>query len=241
MAYLETVKKQSTYGHLPNFAILSKTKLYLPNSQIQHNVLGKWSLDWIDSDRYVLGFIQQDEHGNIIFYITACYEFVNEGELQLITRLEFIQYWPKMYKPDPVLSLIHFIVFDNYQSKLPNITITSNVKPVVETQVVEQKPTVTKDLPKVIEEKPKATKDLPKVIEQKPKATKPALEFSVCKTDKPDVYHVYKNSKYVSTCLIPNMKTSKYMQDLFENKGVNDMIPMDMKLHEKSGKYYPNV
>ncbi len=176
MAYLETIKRQSTYGHLPNFAILSKTKLYLPNSKIQHNILGKWSLEWIDSDRYVLGFIQQDEHGNIIFYITACYEFFNENELKLITRLEFIDYWSKIYKPDLILSLIHFIVFDNYQSKLPNISINSVVKPVDELQ--------TKDVPKV-------AKDVPKVIKKEEGIVKPKLEFSVCKTDKPDVYHVY--------------------------------------------------
>jgi hypothetical protein len=236
MAYLDIIKKQSTYSHLPNFAVLSKTKLYLPNSQIQHNVLGKWSLEWTDSDRYVLGYIQQDEHENVIFYITACYEFFKEGELQLITRLEFIEYWSKMYKPDNFLSLIHFIVSDTYQSKLPNITIKTSVneetfveKPVAKKAVI-QNPYTEQE----VVQKPLAKQEVAQKATTK-------LEFSVCKTDKPDVYHVYKNKKYVSTCLIPNLKTSKYMQDLFENKGVNDMIPMDMKVHEKSGKYYPNV
>ena len=45
MTHMENIKKQSPYSHLPNFAILSKNKLYLPNLSTSSTILGKWSLD----------------------------------------------------------------------------------------------------------------------------------------------------------------------------------------------------
>jgi hypothetical protein len=66
-------------------------------------------------------------------------------------------------------------------------------------------------------------------------------KFQVCKTDKPDVYHVYQSNKYVSTCLISNMKTSLHMQNVFEHKQISEMVTMNMKLHVNTNKYYPII
>jgi hypothetical protein len=66
--------------------------------------------------------------------------------------------------------------------------------------------------------------------------------YLVCKTDKPDVYWVYnKDKEYISTCLIPNIKTSKYMNDLFSSKATNNFLELELKYHEKTSKYIPVI
>jgi hypothetical protein len=66
--------------------------------------------------------------------------------------------------------------------------------------------------------------------------------FQVCKTEKPDVYHVYLKGQHVSSCLIPNIKISKFMYDFFEHKNLYQLVSMkNLTLHEKSGKYIPYI
>ena len=236
MSFIQMIKKQSTYGHLPNFGVLSKNKLYLPNSSISHCILGKWSLDWIHSDRYLLGLVEQDQFSNITFKITSCYEFVDDDSLKLIGLSEFSGYWTRVYTYDPYLSLIHITISEYYQSNdnitpqkvIKNISEVPNapLKKIVETKIMKDSPPKP---PRFSDTVPVNIKETEEIV------------FKVCKTDKPDVYHVYQNGKYTSTCLIPNMKTSLYMQDLFENKNIGETVKMDMKLHEKTGKYYPNL
>lgn len=239
MSYLETVKTKSSYGHLPNFAILSKNKLYLPNVSTSTTILGKWSLEWIDSDRFVIGFVEQDDSKNISFNITSCYEFVKETELQLINRHNFIDFWNRVYKHEPLLNLVKIVVSDYYNSNGPNIVISE--KEVVHKSVspetvvhksVSQETVVHKSPLKEEFVAKKPNKELKeKVID--------SFEFTVSKTEKPDVYYVYKGGLQISTCLISNLKTSRYMQDVFEHKNIGERIGMNLKLHESTKRYIP--
>ena len=207
MTHMENIKKQSPYSHLPNFAILSKNKLYLPNLSTSSTILGKWSLDWINSDRYVLGFVEQDDHKNIFYQITSCYEFINGNVLQLIPKTEFTTYWNRVYKHEPLLTLIKFNISDFYSSNGANI-IVKKVEDIV--KQVTDKPLIVKqvaDNEKQVADKPKKIKE--KVIDN--------YEFTVAKTEKPDVYYVYKGINYISACLIYTLKISRYMQDVFEH------------------------
>jgi hypothetical protein len=257
MSYLETVKKQSPYGHLPNFAILSKNKLYLPNVSKNTTILGKWSLEWIDSDRFVIGFVEQDDSQNVSFKITSCYEFTKSSELQLINRHDFIDYWSRVYKHEPLLTLVKIVISDYYNSNGSNIVI-------VEKQVVPKEEVVHKSVSsetvvhklvssetvvhKSVSSETVVHKSRPKeeVVHKKPQ--KPIkekvidnFEFTVCKTEKPDVYYVYKGDKQFSSCLISNLKTSLYMQNVFEHKNIGDRIGMNLKLHENTKRYIPII
>jgi hypothetical protein len=291
MSYLEKIKKLSTYSHLPNFAILSKNKLYLPNSDNQYTILGKWSLDWIHSNRCAIGTVEQDDYHNITFQITSCYECTDEeSTFTLVPKSIFTQYWKRVYQHEPLLTYIHINISEFYQSSpivsplrsplvadlplkvacpkqdlplrsplvadLPKsskspIEVSSNsitnVRRLYDSpkhKEIIQNPNVTIDKVKntisstiQVLEKPETPKPKEKTIDLPNSSEK----FQVCKTDKPDVYHVYQSNKYVSTCLIPNMKTSRYMQDLFENKQISEMITMNMKLHVNTNKYYPII
>ena len=245
MSCLERIKQHS---NLPNFGILSKTKLYLPNANIQHNILGKWSLDWIDSDRCVIGFVEQDQSQNITFEITGCYEIMNDN-LTLINKSDFLLYWSGVFTYDPFLSIINITISDSYLKSdikenntfepMKNILSgnrlgeKTNPKPlIIENSKEESRPVKIKS-PKPVFVEAKKVKE--KVIDL------PTNSYQVCKTDKPDVYHVFQNKKYISTCLIPNMKTSRYMQELFEHKQIDEMVSMDMKLHINTNRYYPNL
>ena len=237
MTHMENIKKQSPYSHLPNFAILSKNKLYLPNLSTSSTILGKWSLEWINSDRYVLGFVEQDDHSNIFYQITSCYEFINGNVLQLIPKTEFTTYWNRVYKHEPLLTLIKFNISEFYSSNGANIMVKQVTdKPIVEKHV-EDKHLIVKhvaDKPcieKQVADKPKKIKE--KVIDN--------YEFTVAKTEKPDVYYVYKGNNYISACLISTLKISRYMQDVFEHKNVGERIPMSLKLHEGTKKYIPLI
>lgn len=66
-------------------------------------------------------------------------------------------------------------------------------------------------------------------------------KYLVCKTDKPEIYHVYNQNKYLATCLIPNIKTSQYMNSVFENLSIGKFIELSLKLHDKSNKYIPII
>jgi hypothetical protein len=267
MSYLETVKKQSPYGHLPNFAILSKNKLYLPNVSTSTKILGKWSLEWIDSDRFVIGFVEQDDSQNVSFKITSCYEFTKSSELQLINRHDFIDYWSRVYKHEPLLTLVKIVISDYYNSNGSNIVIVEKQvvpKEEVVHKSVSSETVVYKSLPKeevvhksvssetVVHKSPPKEevvhKSPPKeeVVHKKPqKLLKEKViggfEFTVCKTEKPDVYYVYKGDKQFSSCLISNLKTSLYMQNVFEHKNIGDRIGMNLKLHESTKRYIPII
>jgi hypothetical protein len=231
MSYLEVVKKQSPYGHLPNFAILSKNKLYLPNVSTSTTILGKWSLEWIDSERFVIGFVEQDDSQNVYFKITSCYEFYKNNELRLINRHDFIDYWSRVYKHEPLLTLVQITVSDYYTSNGSNVVIGEEVA----SKSLPKEEVASKSLPKEVPKKEVITKKLlkEKVID--------SFEFTVCKTDKPDVYYVYKGSEQISTCLISNLKTSRYMQDVFEHKNIGERIGMNLKLHENTKRYIPII
>ena len=233
MSCLERIKQHS---NLPNFGILSKTKLYLPNTNIQHSILGKWSLDWIDSDRCVIGFVEQDQSQNITFEITGCYEIMNDN-LTLINKSDFLLYWSRVFSYEPFLSIINITISDSYLKNTldpANMLVQkTNPKPLIIENTKEESRSVKIKSPKPVFVEAKKVKE--KVIDL------PINSFQVCKTDKPDVYHVFQNKKYISTCLIPNMKTSRYMQDLFEHKQIDEMVNMDMKLHVNTNRYYPNL
>ncbi len=263
MSYLETVKKQSPHGHLPNFAILSKNKLYLPNVSTSTTILGKWSLEWIDSERFVIGFVEQDDNQNISFNITSCYEFVKERELKLINRHDFIDYWNRIYKHEPLLTLVQIFISDYYNSNGSNIVISAKEVTTPKEEVVHKsvplETVVHKSVPletvvhKSVLLETVVHKSVPKVekshlkeeiISKKPqKQLKEKVidtfEFTVAKTEKPDVYYVYKDSEQISSCLISNLKTSRYMQDVFENKNIGERIGMNLKLHESTKRYIP--
>ena len=273
MSYLEIVKKQSPYGHLPNFAILSKNKLYLPNVCTSTTILGKWSLKWIDSERFVIGFVEQDDCQNISFNITSCYEFIKDCELKLINRHDFIDYWRSVYKHEPLLTPVQILISDYYNSNGSTILISEKQKEEVvhkslpkeevvhksvssETVVHKSFPkeeVVHKSLPKEevvhksVSSETVVHKSLPKeVVTKKPqKSLKEKVidtfEFTVSKTEKPDVYYVYKDGLQISTCLISNLKTSLYMQDVFEHKNINERIGMVLKLHETTKRYIPVI
>ncbi len=282
MSYLETVKKQSPHGHLPNFAILSKNKLYLPNVCTSTTILGKWSLEWIDSDRFVIGFVEQDDGQNISFNITSCYEFVKQSELKLINRHDFIDYWNRVYKHEPLLTLVKIVISDYYNSNGSNIVISEKVVQKEETvarksvtpetvarkSVAEEtvaRKSVTPETvarksvtPETVARKPVAEETVarksvtPETVARKKgevNAKKPqtklkekvidSFEFTVSKTEKPDVYYVYKDNKQISSCLISNLKTSLYMQNVFEHKNIGERIGMNLKLHESTKRYIP--
>ncbi len=262
MSYLETVKKQSPHGHLPNFAILSKNKLYLPNVCTSTTILGKWSLEWIDSDRFVIGFVEQDDGQNISFNITSCYEFVKQSELKLINRHDFIDYWNRVYKHEPLLTLVKIVISDYYNSNGSNIVISEKVVQKEETvarKSVTPETVARKSVtPETVARKPVAEETVarksvtPETVARKKgevNAKKPqtklkekvidSFEFTVSKTEKPDVYYVYKDNKQISSCLISNLKTSLYMQNVFEHKNIGERIGMNLKLHESTKRYIP--
>jgi hypothetical protein len=244
MSYLETVKKQSPHGHLPNFAILSKNKLYLPNVSTSTIILGKWSLEWIDSERFVIGFVEQDDCQNVSFKITSCYEFIKENELQLINRHEFIDYWNRVYKHEPLLTLLQIVISDYYTSNGSNIIFGEVQKEEVVYKSPPKEEVVYKSPPKeeVVYKSPLKEEVVYKKP-QKPYKEKviDSFEFTVSKTEKPDVYYVYKEGKQISSCLISNLKTSRYMQDVFEHKNIGECIGMNLKLHESTKRYIPVI
>ena len=270
MTYLEKIKQLSTYSHLPNFAILSNNKLYLPNSDNQYTILGKWSLDWIHSNRCAIGTVEQDPHGNITFQVTSCYECTDgDTTFQLVPKENFTEFWNRVYHHDPLLSYIYINISEFYQSSpivSPKLTISTKPN-IVYVKEVDTIPSVKGCIevtgssrisaktvyesskqqisPKYQPQPKEKTIDTVITPKNQPKKEKPQEEtvdkFQVCKTDKPDVYHVYQSNKYVSTCLIPSMKTSLYMQNIFENKQIGEMVTMNMKLHVNTNKYYPII
>jgi hypothetical protein len=274
MSYLEQIKKLSTYSHLPNFAILSNNKLYLPNSDNQYTILGKWSLDWIHSNRCAIGIVEQDSHNNITFQITSCYECTDgDTTFQLVPKDIFTEFWNRVYHHEPLLSYIHINISEFYQSspvaspkstKPKIVTVNEVTRPIIKVSSnssINARHIYDSPKHKEIKQDPNAIIDKVRNIitstiqvlerQDKPETPKPkektidlpdsGEKFQVCKTDKPDVYHVHQNNKYVSTCLIPNMKTSRYMQDTFEDKQIGEMVTMNMKLHVNTNKYYPII
>ena len=198
---MDYFRQQSTYGHLPNFGMLFEKKLYLPNNvptPMMYPILGTWNVEWDMTTpphkNVLVGIVQQDSTGNIVFLITACYNlalcsFHDFSKAIMMPKHVFADYWPTQYMFDPLLSVVQLqFMSDIY------------------------------------------------VVQPPP----PPSDPEVCKTDKPDVYHVYLKGQHVSSCLIPNIKISKFMYELFEHKNLYQLVAMkNLTLHEKSGKYIP--
>lgn len=71
---------------------------------------------------------------------------------------------------------------------------------------------------------------------------KTTINFKIVKTIKPDIYELYLNNETKSSLIkhsyasIPNIKTSKWLKELFDNK--NDII-VECKLNKKFNKWQP--
>ncbi len=263
MNHLEVFKKLTTICYLPKFSIIHFKEfsniLYLPNQGTNIKILGKWSSNWYSNENYIIGHLEQDSKKNIIFNICAYYE-VKKDTLEQISKESFIVRWNTNYKHDYFLMPIHFIISENF--------IEDNyTKPIIHNNKLIEKPIckpINKPISKpIMKEKtidcliditPKENKEVKTEVKYEVKLEiKPEVKvevkleekdkvlFKVCKTDKPEIYHVYNNGKQISTCLIPNIKTSKYMNILFEEKDIGEFIELEMRLHEKSGKYIPFI
>jgi hypothetical protein len=243
---MDHFRTRSTYGHLPNFGMLFEKKLYLPNTTVVpggHVVLGKWSIHWDNTHKHLLaGTVQQDPCGNLTFLITECFEithctFQDYSKAPLVPQEVFANYWAAMYQFDPMLSLIQIRVSDFYSrvgsAGSAGPVSYSQAGPVSYSQAGSPEPP-----PKKQKETPKQAQQIPK---PPPPPPPPPMDYFVCKTDKPDVYHVLSaQGQYVSSCLIPNMKISKCMDNLFEHKKIHEPVRMpNLTRHEKSGKFIP--
>lgn len=51
--------------------------------------------------------------------------------------------------------------------------------------------------------------------------------FSVEKTDKPDVYNLYDDSKHIGIACVPTLKVSKFLRQTFENVNLMEKVKMD--------------
>jgi hypothetical protein len=69
----------------------------------------------------------------------------------------------------------------------------------------------------------------------------PIRKFFVKKTSDPDVYELYDSDKYFGIACIPNMKTSKYMKQIFQDKNIVTKVELDLEYSERFGKYIPVI
>jgi hypothetical protein len=260
MSFLERIKGIYRTIDSPTFGMICGHKLYLPNVGSEHTILGKWSLEWTRSEQCFVGNLISDVHQNLIFHITDAHRGA-----QQINRSELSTYLSRVYKYDPFLSLFQLKVSDSptgtnlsspslFETKrtligvkdkpkpiqIQEINVPSKVSTPAQTMAVQPKvSTPVQTIP--VQPKIIIPVEVPQVKEKVIDIPSPTSSFHVCKTDKPDVYHVYQHKKYLSTCLIPNMKTSRYMQTVFEDKSLNEMVSMNMKLHTNTNRYYPVI
>ena len=217
---MDYFRTRSTYGHLPNFGLLFEQKLYLPNTTVApggHLVLGKWSFHWDKTLKHLLvGTVQQDACGNITFSVTECFE---------ITHCTFQDYTKAPLVPKDVF-VTYWPTMYQFDPMLSLIQIRVS------------------DFYSQSQSTPPPPPPPPPPPQQKQKqTTKQPVEYFVCKTDKPDVYHVMTaQGQYVSSCLIPNIKISKFMYDTFEHKSMHELVRMtNLTRHEKTGKFIPTL
>ncbi len=225
MKYLQIFKEYKTISYLPGFAVLHFTnftnKLYLPNVHLENSLLGKWNSSWYNKEKYLIGHVDQDQYKNLIFTICGFF-IVDQDELLQKNKGQFLESWEISYKHDFIMTPIHFIVSDEFLMNQSKMDITKkgfNEKPILEVKTIDKPGLLPTPNVNVVDNK--------------------YVTYSVCKTEKPEVYHVYNKEHYISTCLIPSMKVSKTMSALFEEKAIGEFIQMKMEKHEKSGKWIP--
>lgn len=254
MSFLERIKALYRTLDSPTFGMICGHKLYLPNVGSEHTILGKWSLEWTRSEQCFVGNLVSDVHQNLIFHITDAHRGA-----QQINRSELSTYLSRVYQYDPFLSLFQLKVSDSptgtnlsspslFETKRTLMEVKDKPKPIqieeTKLQPIAMQPMVSTPVQTMVSMKVQPKIIIPEVPQVKEKVIdlpSPSSTFNVCKTDKPDVYHVYQHKKYLSTCLIPNMKTSRYMQNVFEDKSLNEMVSMNMKLHTNTNRYYPVI
>lgn len=236
MNYLDYFKKFTQISYLPKFSILHfnnfTNTLYLPNLQFNTKLLGKWNSDWYSEESYLLGHLEQDEHKNVIFHI--CSYFICEkssNHLNQIDKDTFCSKWNSCYTHD--LHIMPFF-FDLHSEYFKVITTPKVIDIPTKESIV-----VPKEKEPIMETIEKQKEPVVITIKEEPNGI--YKKYMVCKTDKPEIYHVYDNGQYLSTCLIPNIKTSKYMNDVFESKSINEFVEMKLKLNEKSNKWIPII
>jgi hypothetical protein len=244
--YLEDFKTFTNIYYLPHFSILyfpnldkSETSnkqniLYLPNLDSKYTILGKWSRNWYKKEKILLGYIEQDEHQNIIFYIKSAFEFF-DSNLISIPQDSFQEIWEKNYIHDPILNILFFNTkeFDKQNEKSLKEKIIYEDSSSETSTFSSDKSSNYSDID-ISSEK--------SFIKLDKESSSDQQEYYVSKTDKPDVYWVYDDKyKYISSCLIPNIKTSKYMNSLFSSKQPQEYIKLKLKLHQKTNKYIPIV
>jgi hypothetical protein len=295
--HLETFRKYTSISYLHHFAVLYtynyKNILYFPNLDTHYNILGKWSSNWYNLSKYILGYVEKDDHQNIILHISVCYTVCDDESLNYIDYTTFLSWWKQYYISDPLLNIVYFNVSEENYLNNYSITFSKANNLFIETQdFSESSITISpkESSPKSSESSSKSslvissspittpksklvkTIDIPKtpvcetnksniysvcetnksniysVCETNKSNIYSVCEtnksniYLVCKTDKSDVYWVYnKNKEYISTCLIPNIKTSKYMNELFSSRSSSNFLELELKYHEKTSKYIPVI
>lgn len=66
-------------------------------------------------------------------------------------------------------------------------------------------------------------------------------KFMVKKTSDPDVYELYTGEKLFGLACIPNMKTSKYMKKIFQDKNIVTKVELELEYSPRFDKYIPIV
>lgn len=276
LKYLDTFKKLTEICYLPHFSIIHfssfKNILYYPNFSETYNILGKWSSNWYLNDKFLVGYIEQDDYSNIYFYIKNCYE-LKDNELFSMNKKEFILSWKQDYVEDILLnpiifvdSYVNIVRMDQPKEEKPSLRIktidvdssesssddwlnsnspqNSNFNSLVSS--ISSQNGLNNSLgcleaysKSQLNSQPTTPKTLSHTKENQKEET---VKLHVAKTNKPDVYWIYNNEKvYISTCLIPNIKISSYMNKHFSNKAIDETIEMVLKYHEKTKKYIPII
>ncbi len=242
--------------------------LYLPNQNMEMSLLGKWSSSWYSKESFLVGHLEQDSKKNVIFNICAYYRVNDSDYLESFSKQSFESDWNKHFIVDIFLTPIHFITCDKFINNTSNNkinTVLEKVKPISvvipDVQVTMKEKVIDSPvfIPSIIMKDDFSTSSQNSLIsiqtedsESTEKVTKSFYKQSepistnystylVCKTDKPEIYHVYNDKQYVSTCLIPNIKTSKFMNSTFEHLPIGKCVELKLKLHEKSNKYIPVI
>jgi hypothetical protein len=266
--HLETFRKYTDISYLHHFAIIYtnnyKNILYFPNLDIEYNILGKWGSNWYNKSKYILGHIEQDDYQNIIFIINVCYNVSDGEDIEHLDYITFSSLWKQYYTSDPLLNIVNFYIsetnyfntdirikrnlfLDSSEPEPKSITVSPSLTLESSPKSMSSSSSESSNFP--ILKSPSSKKPIKTIDSLTPKANtelvgksdKPNV-YLVCKTDKPDVYWVYnKDKEYISTCLIPNIKTSKYMNDLFSSKATNNFLELELKYHEKTSKYIPVI
>jgi hypothetical protein len=210
---MDHFRQQSTYGHLPNFGMLFEKNLYLPNTTnvpIMYPILGVWNGEWDTTHKNVLVGVVQQDTDSNIYFLITA--------CYQMAQCSFHD-WSNA-------TLVPKHIFADYW---PTQYLFDPLLSVVQLFMADF----------YVVSAPLPPPPPPAPIAATAAAAEPECCY-VCKTEKPDVYHVYLQGQHVSSCLIPNIKISKFMYDFFEHKNLYQLVAMkNLTLHEKSGKYIP--